>query len=676
MRPLLLILVLLVPAAAAQPLGTNVPDPVAAAEHLVEAQRTDEAVALLEQALHDDGRDARAHHLLAVIYGADGALHDDGRARRHAERAIRADPDNPRYLETRLAQLQRELAEERAFSLVDTRRPALARRILALDPTSAIALEERALGAFLEFEWRRSLVQRRGGWDPAAERGQSGAANRALRRALDHVRHAIEAEPSRATAHRLHLRILASAGDWDAFLPAARAMAEARPSDPDARLYLGAAAFEAHRLDEAEAHFAQALAMMAPETRHAFEDRSLLARADAPATDSAAFWAALDPRLLSPQNERQLEHYARLTLADLLFGDAFGRWRGWETVRGEVAVRYGRPLADLTWLSQDFEARDFGRYTRWDYGDFTLLFEDAFRAGDYELWSSAEGEDEVTRARNLFRRMPERSQYAPPVRVDFPFAAATFLGEDGQTDVVVRHGVPVEEPGQRLTLDAGAFLLDGAGRIVAERRQRVERARPEALHSFREGTLWTDGFALSAPPGAYTLAVEFEQAGTGAAGYRRAPVELPDYEAGDLAISDLLLAYGAEEAEGAAPLVRRGFAIDPAPWGVFAAAQPIYLYFETYHLALTDGRGRYAVEVALIPNDPPKGLAGLARRVFGGRERGVAVAFEGEASADAFGEVVILDASEQAPGPYLLTLRLRDLATGASVERTVDLLLE
>ena len=99
-------------------------------------------------------------------------------ARRAIEEAIALDPDNVRYLEVRLAQLQRELSESKAASVADTRRPRLARNILRLDPESAIALEERGIAATLNFEWWRDRHQRSGAtWTPDASRGMAGRAN-------------------------------------------------------------------------------------------------------------------------------------------------------------------------------------------------------------------------------------------------------------------------------------------------------------------------------------------------------------------------------------------------------------------------------------------------------------------------------------------------------------------
>ncbi|MEM1041767.1 MAG: GWxTD domain-containing protein [Bacteroidota bacterium] len=666
LRALVLVAFLLSPAAAAQPHGQATAEPLAAARAAYAQGHLTDAVALAERALERDRRSAEAHHLLALAYGAPGPLRDERRARRHGTRAVEIEPDNVPYLETRLRQFQRELSEERAFSMTDGRRAALARRILALDAASALAHEEQALGYFLEFDWRRSLAARQGGWDRTAERGMSGAANRALRRTGSHIEQTLAAEPRRASAHRLALRTALTARDDAALLAAARRMKAARPADPDANLFLGLALHRAGETGAASRAVDAALGGMPEAQRLALESVARFVGADdeaAFAADSAAFterfWQRRDPRLLTTENERRLEHVARLAAADLLFADPRRDRRGWASTKGEVAVRYGLPRAEATWLTNDIVGKDFSRYNRWAYPGFTLLFEDAFRDGDYAFWSSAAGEDEATRARSLMNRMPERFDYAPPDRVRFPFAAATFRGEGGATDVVVSY----RTPSGREDLRAGAFLLDADGGIRAEQRTTGGTRHPEI------GTL-----ELSAAPGAYELAVEFETAG--AVGFERAALDVPAYASG-FGLSDLLPATVVEEDAGRAEVLRRGFQITPAPGATFAAGQPVYLYFEGYDLTpAEDGGGQYAVEVTLRPEDTAMGLVRLARRLLGERGRGVAVEFEGSSPDRSFGEYVVLDARRQAPGPYILTLRLRDLASGRAIERTTALFIE
>jgi GWxTD domain-containing protein len=681
MRRLVFVLWLLAPAAMAQ--GDGV-EPFDAGMAALEAGDAAEAARLLAEAVSENPRDAEAHYGLALAHGARRPP-DERQVVRHLDAALRLDPDNARYLEARLEALRRVLPEEKAFSLSDTRRPALARRILALDPASGAAHEELALRAFIEFSWRRSLAQRAGGWDPEATRGHSGAANRARAQAEGHLASALRADPASERAHRLHLRHHAFARDDERFADAAEAYAAARPGDPGAAFYRGLAAYRLHDVEEAERHFAAALAALPAEERAAVESLERFVDAEALAADSAAaterFWRTRDPRLLSPQNERRLEHYARLALADLLFADARSERRGWETPRGEVVVRYGLPDADGRWLASNVIARDFGAYERWAYapadGDdgLSILFEDPFRNGDFDFPSSSAGEDEATRVERLFRGRPERFVYRPPALVDFPSLVATFKGAGGRTDLVVSMGIPLDEATPRgavLGLESGAFLLGEGAEVVSEARQPVKRLAPAAFLRTGDGLYWTGGIAVAASPGAYTLAVEFEQERTGAVGIHREPVTLPDYAAPGLRLSSLLPALLVEETEGpvGAGALRRGpFVIRPAPFGRFAAGEPVYLYVEAYGLALRGGSTRYSVEAVLRPEDDANALERAARFLLGRRPpAGVSVRFDGAGAAPDEGQYLILDTAGLAPGAYRLTLRLTDRHTGAAAE--------
>lgn len=687
--PLLLAGLLVGASARAQ--GEGVSPYLAGMAALEEGDRA-EAARLLAEAVAETPDDPAAHYGLALAFAA-GEPPDEREVARHLDAALRLDPENARFLEARLAALRRVLPENRAFSLSDTRRPALARRILALDPTSVLAHEELALRAFGEFGWRRALAQRAGGWDPESTRGNSGAANRARARAAEHLDAALRADPANARVHRLRLRLHAAAGDDAGLAEAAYAFAAARPADPAGALALGLAAYRRHDVGAAARHFAAALATLPPDERVPLEslDRFLDEgeRADFGA-DSAGFtdryWRTRDPRLLSDENERRLEHYARLALADLLYADPFRGERGWETPRGEVVVRYGLPDRDGRWLENNILARDFGAYERWVYADspegddgFSILFGDDFRSGDYDFPSSAAGEDESTRVRSLFRRQPERFVYRPAARVPFPSLVATFKGAGGRTALVVPYGVPLERgtlDGALLNVDGGAFLLDAEAEVVAEARHHVVRLDAAGARRTDSAVLWTGGLTLDAPPGGYTLAVEFERARTGTGsetvGIHREPVVLPDYAGPGLCLSSLLPALLVEEAEGLVGVgrLRRGpFVIQPAPDARFAAGEPVYLYAEVYGLTLRDGRAHYAVEAVLRPADEAGALTRAARFLLGRRTpTGVAVRFDAGGSVPDDAQYVILDTAGQPPGSYILTLRFSDHHTGDTVE--------
>ncbi|MEM9996437.1 MAG: GWxTD domain-containing protein, partial [Bacteroidota bacterium] len=308
-------------------------------------------------------------------------------ARRAIEEAIELDPNNVRYLEVRLAQLQRELSESKAASVADTRRPRLARDILRLDPASPIALEERGIAETLNFEWWRDRHQRSGAtWTADATRGMAGRANRHWQEAERFLQAALDADPARRSTHLRLLRLYAEAQDYAALGAAAARFRTARPRDADAQLYQGLAAFYQRDLATAANHFDAALDRLDEQDLVAFEaldwlldreEREQWASAQEEgraAAFEAAYWRSQDPRLLTAQNERKVEHHARLALADLLFRNSRDDWRGWSSMRGETLVRYGRPNQRIVWSANDITARDFSRYQRWVYDDFELLF--------------------------------------------------------------------------------------------------------------------------------------------------------------------------------------------------------------------------------------------------------------------------------------------------------------
>ncbi|MDX1530572.1 MAG: hypothetical protein R3362_03520, partial [Rhodothermales bacterium] len=411
--------------------------------------------------------------------------------------------------------------------------------------------------------------------------------------------------------------------------------------------------------------------------------------------------------------------------ADLLYAAPEIGQRGWETERGRIIVRYGPPDVDVVITGAfeealhnygvrfDDEARQAGvRYDMaarsnlfnvWDYGDFKFVFEDPLRNGEFRLYSppayvfseagagAAEKTDYAIIAENTFRERPEDYDYEASGRVvDVPYLVTAFKGDGGQTDLYVHYGIPLDagadlsEELLPLTVRTGAFLITEDRDIAVERRRTIYGLRTSQVVDFDEARLWADTEAMEAQPGSHTVSLEFETASGAVQAVQRRDVEVPDFTAGGLALSDPMLAYAVEEVfdegdEGVSGgLVRRGdFAIQPAPWSVFDAEQPVYVYFETYGLDQNDaGQNQYAVEVTLRPKDTSSGLGRLARSIFGGRDPGVAVEFEAGGTGPDDATYTILDVRDQEPGLYTLTLRVRDAFSGRTTDHTQDLFLE
>ncbi len=762
------------------------------------AEEYEAARAALDQAIAADAENAEAHYMLSRLY-YETPLFDKGAAGDAIGTARRLDPDNVEFMVAELQQLRLPAWNNMAELIQHEQRRALAEQILAVDSTNAFAHEELGASYIRDFWQYRNAValptlELPGNRldfadDPEGESGEliiqgadpdsnaddivspdpvsptdfggagqiidltdrfniatlasqgagvldlSGRADRAYEAAIGHLRTALEYDPRRRPVYGHLMRVYTLNEDYGDALRMLGQMLVFFPEDAEMWAYLGLVNQRLGRSEAAAKSFEQALEVMDPAERAAFEDLSLILsdedqarhRVD-PAGFAERFWTSQDPRYLTPYNERRLEHYARLVHADLLYAAPDVDLRGWETQRGRLVVRYGPPLSDVT-ITGDFgeviagfglakiaqgteSGRQFGPrfdmadrsnlFNVWDYGDFKFVFEDPFRNGEYRLYSPpadffadadvrfAEAMDYEMIARRTFRKQPERYEYTPPGRaVRIPYLVSAFKGEAGAADLYVSYGIPlgseVDLGGDlvNLTVRTGTFVIDGDREVVAERRRTLYGLKTSQVEAFEEATLWTDTQPLTAQPGPATVSVEFETAGGGAEAAQRRDLTVPDFAEG-FAVSDLMLAYQVEEAfqpgqNGVqAGRVRRGdFVIEPAPWSVFARRQPIYVYFETYGLDQNaDGQNQYSVEIVLRAKDTARGLVKLAKNLFGGDDGGVSVEFEAGGTGPDDATYTLLDAADQEPGLYTLALRVRDTLTGETAERSRDLFLE
>ena len=766
--------------------------------------RFDEALKDLDLLIERSPEHAEALYLLARLY-TETPLQDSRRADQALQRALKLEPDNLQFLVANLQRLRTDSWNFLAERVKEIRRRELARKILKLDPENGFAHEELGISYIHDFWKYRNAIMlpilqySQGRFSPGSlspermgvlasetwglevrpldprevflgdqfdldaldqmgvdAQDLSGRADRAYQRAILHLKRSLRADPRRRPVYDHLMKIYALKGEYREAVPMLLEMNVFFPEDPGQWLYSGLAHYRLGDLDRAAVDFERGIALLPDEARRAFENLDVILPADEqdlyaadPDRYARQFWASKDPRYLTRYNERLLEHYARLTYADLLFGVPDLNLRGWETERGRILVRYGVPRIDVVIVPRqlDLHAQDvlvdflsaqaqddyYGRETEaptenlggnipgitsiapttqtaasrmfnemntfnvWDYGDFRFVFEDPYRNGAFRLYSppadvmgaGSEGwiNDYEIIARETFRKIPERYEYEFAGRqIDLPFVVNAFRGEEGAMDVYLHYGIPLTsyEVGEemiRLTINTGAFIIGGDRRMLDESRRTIYGLRTDQVLPFNETNLWVNTEHLRAPAGSHEVSMEFESASGATVAVQRRNVELPDLADEQLALSDMMLAYHVEESangtpRGPADVVRRGLSITPAPWSVFRRDGPIYLYFEVYGLAASNGgHTDYDVEILLAPKDQSGGIARAIGRLFGGKE-GVSVRYNGTGSSSDDGQYQILDATDVDPGLYTLKLRLRDNVARRTVDTEKDLFIE
>jgi hypothetical protein len=131
-------------------------------------------------------------------------------------------------------------------------------------------------------------------------------------------------------------------------------------------------------------------------------------------------------------------------------------------------------------------------------------------------------------------------------------------------------------------------------------------------------------------------------------------------------MSDVVLAYDVRPKTGHVPSARSSLQITANPFNRSALDQPLFVYFELYHLALDqDDRARYRVRYALEPTENEGGLFGL----FGRKQPGLSVSasFENETPSPIVYSQV--DVGELSAGEYEFTVHVTDETSGKELAR-------
>ncbi len=734
-----------------------------------EEARYDDALEAFTWIVKRDRKRTEAYYMMAKTHRAAGDLKDADKA---IVQALRWQPENVKYL---VMQLQLGFPRDRIKALRKQKKHDLVQKIMDLDPDNAEANLAFGIEATRLYLYNRNritiptmrsyetpfkqrvgnpkggamsedLASIREGADPGVEKPhqrnpfdldrQKAAgegileiddqAQEAYPRAIDHLTRALRADPSLREAYTNLAALYVDRPDAQALWSMAQDMRALFPQDPYTWLYLGYAAYALNRMEEAQAHFMIAYNLMPPEMKTIFEDVSRLFNkeqekmAETSGVNAAAFWQRRDPRLLTPYNERRLEHYARLVYAGLLFGEPKIDLAGWDSDRGRIYVRYGPPEKDFYMSNMVADCRS-GKWVHtnstsisnihvFDYGEYQFVFGNNSGVGnisegeqfgntsipslnEFPLYSPCASVlvhpdliareaafDYVIQAAETIRQQPERFDFDPPGdRVEMPFLVSRFKGAAGQADLVIPYAVPVSfiPPGGVLSVDlqTAAFAVAEEG-AVEEVRRHLTALEDVQMLEFGPATLWVDVHRLAVAPGRYDLSVEMQT--RTAVGFHHEVVAVPDYNAG-LQLSDLLLAYAIEEgAAGAGAVARGGLSIIPAPWSAYRVGQPLYFYFEFYNLKQQpDGATQYAVEAVLVERREEKGLQRLIQRAFRGREQvGVAAGFEANGASADDRQYLVLDTGDLEPGVYVLAVRLTDTATGQTAETQRAIVLE
>jgi GWxTD domain-containing protein len=473
----------------------------------------------------------------------------------------------------------------------------------------------------------------------------------------------------------------------EAMVAAEHAVAS-NPDHPEAQLAIGMLAYRLGQVERADSAFRGAIPRLSQVARERFLDIAPVASEEDTATMRrlpleeqgafvAHFWKENDPDLSTPENEAQLEYWARVTQAYFLYFNAHRQ--EWDQ-RGEVFVRYGppeiveyNPLSVLLRSSLGYYGVFPMNVLVWTYPSLGMvvpmqdrllseyylppisLVQGTAPAPDPDKLASQEESMATAGGRGVFPVLPPGTR-----RVPMAITVARYEGADGPR----LHGW-LETPGVPSDSLWGEWVvLDSTDSEVA----RIKR--PLSAASCEPGELRAAEFATGLPPGHYL--VGFSLRGThGRRGTTRLTMDLPA-PAARLDMSDVVVSCGtgdvATTPEGT-PTVR----FSARPGRLVRPGEPLTAYFEVYPLKLDDpprSHMEFEYTVRSAHADPRIWI----QRLISPRPAlpDISAQRQEQQLGDIRRQFVSVPVQPLPPGDYRLDIRVRDLNGDVEMRRSVE----
>lgn len=501
---------------------------------------------------------------------------------------------------------------------------------------------------------------------------------------LGHFARAANLMPGDYEAGRLLGEAYMLGGQWESALALLGRLGEQWPADGWLFALTGACLARPGTYPEAAAAFHRAFDLFSDRERRPFEDLHPIAgpyeqeHYDMMVPDEREdflriFWRSKDPLPVTRTNEREVEHWRRVVMADLMYAVPRFEKRGFETARGEMLIRYGEPL-----------------YAEYIAGSRALFF--SF-PGWYHVYAAAGGQLEATfydMALNgmfyfPFTGLPTAADFAS---YELPQSYAHDYGGRWITPVMAVGDFKLDGAKTRAevylalaadslasyrgtTLDAGTVVFDGEWNEVARREEVVDLDQAPIAGAEDRALVHQMDFELR--PGSYRIASQIQGNAGAVVGTATREVEIDRFGDAELALSTPELAFHVGP-EGPDRFAKGGLKVVPNATGEVRGAERLVLYFEIYNLAPAaggNGRRHYSVHYRITPAER-EGNSIFTRFANALRAKTfIESSFLEQGLAPTARRNLTIDVSALAADRYRLELEVTDLVTGASARREV-----
>jgi hypothetical protein len=224
-----------------------------------------------------------------------------------------------------------------------------------------------------------------------------------------------------------------------------------------------------------------------------------------------------------------------------------------------------------------------------------------------------------------------------------------------------------------VSLRRGLFVFD-------ENWNEVCQWRGERRFTATDSIFLLDRWPMRMKPGAYRISLEVLDPASGRSGVARKKIGVENFSGPPLSLSSIVLARADSSTPQLAFYQENGIHLVPVFAPEFFAGEPLYVYYEIYHLALdANGRSNYRLDYMMSPETADKSFVSRAivrfGKIFGLNRQRPATGSSFETSGDRDTEKLYqgLEILGQPAGRYHLTIRVTDRVSGQAAERAVSL---
>ncbi|MCH8326671.1 MAG: GWxTD domain-containing protein, partial [Bacteroidetes bacterium] len=406
------------------------------------------------------------------------------------------------------------------------------------------------------------------------------------------------------------------------------------------------------------------------------------------------YWKIKEPLYLTKYNERLLEHYSRVTYANLRFSLPKENKPGWQTDRGDIYLRYGEPVNRIRFrphINAGGRTQVNLKTDVWYYTDMVFGFTDDFMNGNFRFSTPTPGSRYISQfagdsyryanyVKSVRNELYDPKFEGPKFKIPFQIAQFKNLNNPNETDVYINYGLNAADSLLKNNLYvyphvAGFFYSDGYYNLkksTIDTLNYFDQSKKIILSKGKE--LLVNSLNLSLSPDSGYFALEIQRSIDKGVSANHDKLVVRNFNNNSLEISDIVLALDIEtKNETNYTLKRRKINILPNPSGIFSEKNKLFIYYELYNVNLNGGVGKFEQMLTLKKTDDRSGFSKAVNSVLnifgmGNENKEIILTTKYQVTEKDPQIYFQLDMNKYEAGDYSLELLIKDKKFGEEVK--------